>query len=174
MGLKDLLEFLINWIEGWFFVIIPQYERGVRMRNGKFKEVLEPGFHWKIPIIDTVLTHMIVTTTLNISEQSVTTKDWKSVVVASVVKYDVSDIETFLLTVGDQIDALSDMTKGIIRKQIMKREWKDCNSSTLLTDIKNEVKEKAQEWGINVIEVTLTDLGEMRSFRLFNSTFLQT
>ena len=30
------------------YKIINQYDRGVRLRFGKFKEVLEPKLHWKV------------------------------------------------------------------------------------------------------------------------------
>jgi len=165
-----LLEFLDNIIP---FVVIPAYDQGVRLRFGLNKGKLEPGFHWKIPFADNILSHMVKTTTINLSEQTVTTKDWKSVVVKGVIKYEVKDVEILLLEVNDPIDAISDMAKGIIRTAFTERNWEDCNNGSVSTEITQKIKRESAKWGISVKEVTLTDLGEMKSFRLFNSSFVQ-
>jgi len=155
------------------FVVIPEYDQGVRLRFGLNRGALNPGFHWKIPFADEILTHMVKTTTINLSEQTITTKDWKSVVVKGVIKYEVKDVEKLLLEVNDPIDAISDMAKGIIRNTFISRNWEDCNNKSVGIEITKEVRKEATQWGIAVKELTLTDLGEMRSFRLFNSSFVQ-
>jgi len=51
-----LIDLLTSW---WNYiipaVIVPSYEQAVLLRNGKFKKVLEPGFHAKLPIFDEVM-----------------------------------------------------------------------------------------------------------------------
>src|SRR5262245_61909195 len=109
--MKDFIQLIVEYFKEhiWPFVTINQYEQGVRLRCGKLHKVFDkPGIKWRTWFIDEILQWMVVTTTLNLSEQSVTTKDNKGIVVAAVIKYEVTDIETFLLKVGDQIDALSD------------------------------------------------------------------
>ena len=145
------------------------YEEGVRLRFGKNKGTLNPGFHWKVPFADTIMTHMVKTTTLSLSEQTVTTKDWKQVVAKAVIKYEVSDVKILLLEVNDPIDALSDITQGIIRDAIISREWHECNDVELSKVIKNKAKTQAAIWGRKITEVTLTDWGERPTYRLFNS-----
>ena len=185
--LDKLIEAIIQFIDQLLpCTIIFYYEKGVRLRNGKkyitkrarkiaLKQgvdpsfILEPGFYWKVPFLDTILTHMIKTTTIPLSEQSVTTKDWKQVVVKGVIKYDVDNVEQLLLEVNDPIDAIVDMAKGIIRAEIRVRDWKDCNDFKLENAINKKMKEEAAKWGVRVDVVTLTDLGDIRSFRLFNS-----
>lgn len=165
-----ILQFIDN-IKPW--VVVPIYDCGVRLRWGLNKGVLNPGFHWKIPFADEILTHMVKTTTINLSEQTITTKDWKGIVVKGVIKYEVDDVEKLLLEVNDPIDAISDMAKGLIRTAFISSDWKDCNNDIVANEITKKVRAEAKKWGIAVKEVTLTDLGEMKSFRLFNSTFIQ-
>ena len=99
-----LIELLAQW---WNFlmpaVIIPDYEEAVLLRAGRFKKVLKPGFHVKIPIIDEVVSHHVVVTTLSLSAQSLYTKDKQNVVVKGVVKYKISDVKVFLLEVFDKL-----------------------------------------------------------------------
>jgi regulator of protease activity HflC (stomatin/prohibitin superfamily) len=165
-----ILQFIDN-IKPW--VVVPVYDRGVRLRWGLNRGLLKPGFHWKIPFADEVLSHMVMTTTINLSEQTITTKDWKSIVVKGVIKYEVDNVEKLMLEVNDPIDAISDMAKGIIRTVFINRDWAECNNDAVASEITKKVKTEAEKWGIDVKKVTLTDLGEMRSFRLFNSTFTQ-
>lgn len=172
--LDKLIEFVLEIIDKVLpFVVIPQYNMGIRLRFGINKGVLNPGFHFKIPFVDEILSHMVKVTTLNLPEQTITTKDWKSVVVRSVIKYEVENIEKLLLEVNDPIDAISDMTMGIIRNTLILKNWKECNDIEIGSEITKKVRTEARKWGISVKEVTLTDLGEMRSFRLFNSNIVR-
>jgi membrane protease subunit HflC len=169
-----LIEFIIQILDQLLpWTVIQHYEGAVRLRLGLSKGELKPGFHWKVPFADSILTCIIKPTTLNLSEQSVTTKDWKGVVVSAVIKYEIANVEQLLLEVNDPIDALADMAKGIIRAGITSREWSECNGGELTTEIKKNVRDQAKKWGIKVIDVTLTDLGEIRSLRLFNSQIFQ-
>ena len=108
------------------FLIIPAYEKGVLLRNGKFKRVLEPGLHFKIPVLDEILSHHVVTTTLSLSAQSLYTKDKQNIVVKGVIKYKISDIKIFLLEVFDAQDAISDMAQSVIKNIIISTTLESC------------------------------------------------
>ena len=51
--------------------------------------------------------HMVKPKTINLIEQTITTKDYKSVVVKSVIKYETADVVKLLLEVNDAADALA-------------------------------------------------------------------
>ena len=167
--LDRFLDLLLNFLDDTLpWIVIPHYDRGVRLRLGKPKGVLEPGFHWKIPFADQIPTHMVKATTLNLTEQSITTKDGQNVVVCTVIKYEVSDVETLLLEVANAVDALSDISQGIVREKIMNRNWNECNEESLTGEISRKAKAEANKWGITILQVTITDLALMRSIRLLN------
>jgi regulator of protease activity HflC (stomatin/prohibitin superfamily) len=167
--LDKLLELVIELLEDVLpFTVIPHYDKGVRLRLGKKRGVLEPGFHWKIPFVDKILSHMVKTKTINLIEQTITTKDKQSIVVKAVIKYVVSDVETLLLEVNDPVDALADMVQGIIRNKIVVRNWDECNEDSLTAEISRASKAEAKKWGLEIKEITLTDLALMRSLRILN------
>jgi regulator of protease activity HflC (stomatin/prohibitin superfamily) len=126
--------------------------------------------HWKWPFFDEILVHLVKPTTLDLDEQTITTKDGVSIVVKGVIKYEVSDVVKLLLEVDTPVDALKDMSKGIIRNTLTVREWKDCNDPDLSGVIQDKIKGEAKSWGIKVLKVTLTDLAKMTSIRLLNSS----
>jgi regulator of protease activity HflC (stomatin/prohibitin superfamily) len=168
-----LVELLINWwMELKPIVIIRDYERAVLLRFGIFKRVLGPGLHFKIPFFDEVIDQHVVITTLSLDAQSLYTKDKQNIVVKGVIKYKISDVKIFLLEVWDAQDALSDMSSSIIKNVIMSMTMEECTDAELDNTLTKKVRVEAKKWGVEVQQVTLTDLAPIRSYRLINDNFI--
>jgi regulator of protease activity HflC (stomatin/prohibitin superfamily) len=171
-----MFDKLIEIISHWWLQIVPlviirEYEEAVLLRFGLFNRVLLAGIHFKIPLVDEVLDQHVVTTTLSLDAQSLYTKDKQNIVVKAVIKYKISDVKTFLLEVYDAQDALSDMSQSIIKNVIMSMSMDECTDSELDNTLTKKVRVEARKWGVEVQQVTLTDLAPIRSFRLINDTF---
>ena len=170
--LDKLFEFLSQWISDLLpMVIVPSYEEGVLLRFGKFKKVLYPGLHFKIPFGDEVLRQHVVVTTLSLPAQSLYTLDKQNFVVKGVVKYKIADVKTFLLEVYDAQDALSDMTLSIIKNIIISLPSEKCIDPDLDSTLTKKARVEAKKWGVEIQQVTLTDIAPIRSFRLINDNF---
>ena len=168
-----LVELLTNWFtELKPLVIIRSYEEAVLLRFGIFKKVLKPGIHFKIPLFDEVIEQHIVITTLSLDAQSLYTLDKQNIVVKGVIKYKIGDVKIFLLEVWDAQDALSDMSQSIIKNVIMSMTLQECTDSELDNILTKKVRVEARKWGVDVHQVTLTDLAPIRSYRLINDNFL--
>lgn len=167
--LDKLIDVLLSFLDKAIFVwIIKQYEEGVMLRFGKFHRRLYPGLYWKIPFVDEVLVHSVITDTLGIPTQSLTTKDNKQIVVKSMVKYKIEDVKKFLLEVQGASEALSDITQSIIRKQITSRLFTECSDDSLDNEITKKLRNEVKKWGISIDAVTLTTISKGFSLRLFN------
>ena len=119
-----MLDSLIQWLTSIIehispFVIVKQYENGIQLRFGKYMRSLNPGLYIKIPFIDEILTQHVVLTTLSLPAQSLVTSDNKNIVVEAMVKYKITDAQIFLLEVYDSVDAVSDISQGIIKELII-------------------------------------------------------
>jgi len=121
--LIDLIVTFIHDILPW--KIVDQWEKGVHLRTGNFLKVVNPGLNWKIPFFDQILTTPVITQTVNLSPQTVTSVDEKSVVLSSIVRYHIHDVEKFLLGVMHANDVLVDTTQGIIRDVVEGSKWTD-------------------------------------------------
>jgi len=166
---EKLIDIIINFIDNIIpFVIIKEYNRGVRFRFGKFNSVLEPGISIKIPFFDNIDEVTVVTTTLSIPVQSITTLDKKQIVTKAVVRYNISDVKPFMLTIYDSVDAISDTTQAIIKKQLASKNLEDCVDNKIDILITKNVAKEVIKWGVTIEKVTLTDIGEISSIRLFN------
>jgi hypothetical protein len=62
-------------------------------------------------------------------------------------------------------DVLIDTTQGMIRDVVELTKWDDLVDVN--ETITNKVKEYVIRWGIEVEAVTITDLGLVKSFRIF-------
>jgi regulator of protease activity HflC (stomatin/prohibitin superfamily) len=166
---KNMFDKFIELVVTFIHDIIPwkivdQWEAGVHLRTGKFYRSVSPGLNWKIPFFDQIITTPVITQTVNLSPQTVTSVDEKSVVLSSIVRYNIHDVEKFLLGVMHANDVLVDTTQGIIRDVVEGCKWSD------LYDLGNvvtpEVNEQVEKWGITVEQVSFPDLGEIKTYRL--------
>ena len=169
--LEKLIELLSNW---WSqispVVIVPIYEEAVLLRVGKFLKILKPGLHFKIPLFDEVISQHVVVTTISLPAQSLYTKDKQNIVCKGVIKYRIADVKIFLLEVYDAQDAISDMTQSIIKKIITSASLEECIDPEIDNLLTKKVRVEARKWGVDVQQVTLTDIAPIRSFRLMNDT----
>lgn len=171
--LKELLQTLWQDLRPWY--VVDQYERGVRLRLGRFTgRVLEPGLHFKIPFADNVLTAFWVPTTLDLSEQTVTTGNNVQLVIEATIKYEVEDAAKVLLEVGSASDALADMAKGIIRRCAVQSNWPDTNGEEYEKLVNRKIKLEAKRWGLRVHEVSIVSMAPMRSIRLLQTNSYKT
>jgi regulator of protease activity HflC (stomatin/prohibitin superfamily) len=137
---------------------------GVHLRTGKFFKVVTPGLNWKIPFFDKIWVTPVITQTVNLSPQTLTTADERSIVLTSIVRYHVFNVQSFLLNVMHANDVLVDMTQGIIRDIVETTNWNDLVD---LTDIVTPaVNDEVIKWGIKVEAVKFPDLGEIKTYRI--------
>jgi len=166
-----LIELISNWWAQLMpITIIPHYQEAVLLRFGKFKSVLKPGMHFKIPVFDEVIDHHVVVTTLSLPAQSLYTKDRQNIVAKGVVKYKIADVKIFLLEVYDAKDALSDMTTSIIKHIITELSLEECLNTEIDNTLTKKARVEAKKWGVEIQQVTLTDLAPIRSYRLINDS----
>ena len=147
------------------FVIVEQWNGAVQLRYGKFIKVLSPGIHFKIPFFDSIMETPVITQSVNLPSQTLTTLDEQSIVLKSIIRYRVSNVRTYLLGVMHANDVLIDTTQGMIRDVVELTTWDDLVDVN--ETITNKVKEYVVRWGIEVEAVTITDLGIVKSFRIF-------
>ena len=161
--LVDFLTRFGNQAMPW--VIVEEWNGAVHLRFGKWIETLEPGLHFKIPFFDSIIECPVITQSINLPSQTLTTLDEQSIVLKSIIRYRVSNVRTYLLKVMHATDVLIDTTQGMIRDIVEVTTWEDLvDVNHQITD---EVKDFVVKWGIEVEAVTITDLGIVKSFRIF-------
>lgn len=161
-----LIDIIVRfWKDLMPYVIVEQWNEAIHLRVGMYHKTLKPGFHLKLPIIDDIIETPVITQSVNLPSQTLTTLDEQGIVLKAIIRYHITDVKKFLLTVMHANDVLIDTTQGIIRDTVEITDWADLvDVNETITD---EVRSYVAKWGINVEAVTVTDLGIVKTFRIF-------
>lgn len=156
---------------GKFWYVCEPYEAGVLTRLGKFVTVLEPGFHWCVPLgIDHVSTEHTVPRTHMLGPQSATTKDGRQIGFEAVITVRVSDIRKALLEVEHSEDAVRDSCAGTIGQVLSTCTWDDIiGDEAVLEKITKACRPKGFRFGIEVMQVQFSSMALTRSIRLLQT-----
>jgi regulator of protease activity HflC (stomatin/prohibitin superfamily) len=168
-----MFEQLWSFIQQFATELIPvariqPWENGVLMRWHKYRRTLEPGWHFRIPFVESFVECIIVETTDSCPPQSIATRDGKSVTVQANVRYSISDARKFLIDVTDGKNAVLDQCTGVVARIIMSRTWDECRKDIdgLENEVSKETRRLVKRYGVNVEHVTLPTLAIVRTIRL--------
>lgn len=166
-----LVQFVIDFAQFFiFWVVIDEYERGVMLRLGKYQRNLEPGFHWRYPCgIDLAMVDNVVTRTTDLTAQSLTTKDNKTVSVRVVVTSNIRDIKKALLEVEGMDHALTDSCAAAVGDYVQGLTWDELRSSLSSDSLTKLCRKNAWRYGVEIERVQLADLSISRVIRLHTS-----
>ena len=95
--------------------IVYQYKRAVKFRFGRFISVLQPGFRWIIPVVETVQIVDIRVITSNIDTQEIMTRDNVPSKINGVLFFEIRDAQKAVLEVADYSFAISQLAQASLR-----------------------------------------------------------
>ena len=64
------------------------------------------------------------------------------------------------------------MTQSIIKNIIISLPLEDCIDPEIDNTLTKKVRVEAKKWGVDIQQVTLTDIAPIRSFRIINDSIL--
>ena len=139
---------------------VNEYERGVKFVLGKFKKVLEPGWHIILPIFQSYQKTDIRVKVVDVPEQDAITKDNVTIKINAVLYFYIFDAKKSLLSVQNCAYAVTQLAQTTMRNLVG-----SVTLDELLTDrerISNEicliVDKATDEWGVKIQNVELKDI----------------
>ena len=140
--------------------IINQYERGVVQRLGRFRKILDPGFHVIIPYIDTMRSVDVRTTPMDVPKQEVITKDNVTVNVDAVVYFRVIDAKKAVFETTNYAYATSTFAQTALRDVTGNFDLDELLSkrNEISKQIKEIVDAQTDKWGIDIESVKLQNI----------------
>lgn len=160
-----LIDILLNfWNNLTFWYICDQWEEGILLRAGRYQKTFGPGIWLKIPLIDAVWKTIVITQSIDLPPQSLTTLDGKNIVVKGIIRFHIVDTKKFLTSISHPNDVLTDTTGGMIRDIVENTDWNDLYDVDV--ELTKEVGDFVSKWGIGVEKVTLTNLQIANSIRI--------
>lgn len=135
--------------------IVKQYEKGIVLRLGKFKEVINPGLNFVIPYIETLIHVDVREKVINVDPQKVITKDNVSVTVDAVVYYKVVDPVKAEFEVEDFDTAATTLAQTNLRNLIGDKSLDETfvARDIINTNLREVLDEATNGWGVKVTRV---------------------
>lgn len=140
--------------------IVPEWERAIVLRFGRFVGVRGPGFVVLIPFVEKIVRMDLRVITMDVPSQEVITKDNVTVRVNAVAYFRVISPEDAVLKVEDHIRATSQISQTTLRSVLGQSELDDLLShrEELNTRLQQIIDEHTDPWGIKVSVVEIKEV----------------
>jgi membrane protease subunit HflC len=177
---------------GWFVLVgilvivaglslftVNEREQAIKLRLGEVvSSQLEPGLHWKFPVIENVRKFPRQILTIDDRPERVFTAENESLDVDFFVKYRITDpLGYYTSTGGDRIIAeqrLGEIVKNAIVTEFGKRKVQDAISvgrAELMRDLLDRAKGTAEQLGVDLVDFRVKQVEFMEDVR--NSVYAQ-
>lgn len=142
-------------------IVVPQQNAFVVERLGRFRDVLEPGFHILVPFVDQIrYRHVLKEQAIDIPEQDCITRDNVMVGVDGILYLKVLDAERASYGINDYIFAITQLAQTTLRSEIgrieLDRTFEErvhINSSVV-----SEVDKASEAWGVKVLRYEIKNI----------------
>ncbi|MCK4353250.1 slipin family protein [candidate division WOR-3 bacterium] len=144
--------------------VLPEYERGVLFRLGRFVGIRGPGLVIIIPFIDRLQKVSLRVITLDVPSQDIITRDNVSTKVNAVVYFRVIEPEKAIIAVQDYLYATSQISQTTLRSVLGQADLDDLLSQRekINKRLQQIIDQQTDPWGIKVstVEVKYVELPE--------------
>ncbi len=167
---------IANWFGQFFprWLIVDTTTGGVKFVRGHTVVPLGPGIHWWWPVTTTYKTYPTARQTDELRSQTLVTTDGKTIDVAALLRYRVSDVAKLLSENYQAQTTIADVSLTAIHDVCCRMSWDELRAEqrkgTLKTKLKNAARRELEGLGVEVLEVTLTDMAICRVLKLKQST----
>jgi len=121
-SVKEILVWILMQLKFW--VVIDEYEMGVKLRFGRHPKILNPGFHFIAPLsIDVVHKDNVQNDTVEIKLPPLTTFDKITILVSAVLKFRINDIVKHQIYTNEAKSNFKDISSGVIADMITDATW---------------------------------------------------
>lgn len=140
--------------------IIPEYERGVLFRLGRFKGVRGPGLIIIIPGIDRLVRVSLRIVALDVPPQDVISRDNVTVKVSAVVYFRVMEADKAIIQVENYLYATSQLAQTTLRSVLGQVELDEllANRDKINKELQEILDGHTGPWGVKVANVEVKNI----------------
>jgi regulator of protease activity HflC (stomatin/prohibitin superfamily) len=141
--------------------IIPEHQRGVVFRLGRFLGVRGPGLVFTVPMLDRIVSVDIRETRLEVPKQQYMAQDRRPVRVSTVIRYRVTAPDKAILNVSNYQEALAGAAQIALADTIADYSFDDLflQRRDIAASLQGTLQEQTAPWGLEISAVELKDLG---------------
>jgi len=180
MNIKALLVLLAGLavLAGLSIFTVDERQVAILLQFGKVERTdMEPGLHFKVPVVQNVLKFDSRIQTLDSDPQNYLTFEKKNVIVDSFVKWRIADVRRFYTSAGGSIlqanNRLGEVIIKRLRDEFGKRTIQQVVSgerTEIMDKLRVAAKDQADELGLEIVDVRIkrVDLPQDVSQSVFN------
>lgn len=154
----------IAWIPR--ICLINPDESGVRITGGKRFRAKGPGWYIWWPLIQECKKITVTPQVVDLREQSLTTQDGAEKAISGAVEYDIRDAIKAILHVQDYDKNLPTLCLGKIADYVETHPANECRSALIKTELRKEIREHVNKWGIRILNIFITDNVSAKTYRI--------
>lgn len=167
------------------FVIIDDWEQGAKTYLGRIVKTCTSknglhgtGLHMYWPVLGGVEIQDTNLSTMQSDDQTLTTKDGETVVVAMTLLYYITDVGCFYLYIHDQDETIQNALESSIGRWVQDLTWFEQElydgaeewmlKDMLVTQVEKDLQERLGHWGVAIDDLSLHTLTRARAHRLIS------
>ena len=142
------------------FRVLPEYERGVIFRLGRFTVVKTAGLKWIIPMVDRMVRIGLREIVMDVPAQEVITRDNVSVKVNAVLYFRVLHPEKAVISVENYLYGTSQLAQTTLRSVCGQAELDELLSERerINQKLQEIIDQQTEPWGVKVRSVELKQI----------------
>lgn len=162
--MNAFVQFLrsITGLFRWWVVVMP-WESAVRVWMGKHPTVIGPGVHLRVPIAHAVYKQSVRLRVMNLTVQTVTTRDGKTVTLSAAVGFVISDILMLYQSVHDFGNSLGNLVLSAIAEYVQSHDALECTPQRIAPAVASALD--GSRFGLSDMQVFITDFAFVRTYR---------
>lgn len=136
---------------------IRPYERGLHLRGGAFVGIDQPGWHFQIPFVDTVITLNVIERSGLIDNLAAMTADDVTMDISLLYTYRVFDPVRYQLEVLDPDKIIANFVQGTLRDIVNTHKMDEVmhGRTEINQQVITELQKKQDQYGVNFILVQI-------------------
>jgi regulator of protease activity HflC (stomatin/prohibitin superfamily) len=136
---------------------IRPYERGLHLRGGAFIGVDQPGWHFQVPFVDTVIPVIVIERSGTIDQLSAMTADDVTMNVSLLYTYRVADPVRFQLEVLDPDKIVAGFVQGTLRDVVNTRKMDEVmhGRADINQQVMTTLQDKEDQYGVKFVLVQI-------------------
>jgi regulator of protease activity HflC (stomatin/prohibitin superfamily) len=162
--LKQLLQLITDLIPR-IWLVNPD-ESGVRVTLGSRIRPTPPGWWLYWPVVQLCQKLTTVIQVVDLREQGLTTVDGVSLAISGAVEYTIRDAVKAILQVTDVDKNLPTLCLGKIAEYVERNTYADCTSEKIKAELRKEIREHVNAWGVAVKHIYVTDRIEAKALKI--------
>ena len=139
---------------------INEYEKGIKFTMGKYSKTLNSGWHFILPIFQSLNKIDIRVKVIDVPEQDTITKDNISIKINAVIYYNIFDAKKAILSVERYAYAVSQLAQTTMRNIVgsVTLDQLLTDRDSISSNICDIVDKATDAWGVKIENVELKDI----------------